>query len=138
MSDRPLLAPNLNKPLIGVVASGALVSGDMSADITGPATIIQRLPGISYSVVWTGTPVGVFAVQVSNDYALSATGAVINAGTWTSLPTSAFIGTYPVPSGSAGSGMLDVVGTECYAVRLKYTRTSGSGALTVVPCSKVW
>ena len=129
MSDRPLIAPNNNVPLIK--------AGDMSGNITSPATIIQRLPGISYSLVWTGTPTGTFAVQVSNDYQLSSTGAVINAGNWTSLPTTSFSGTYPVPAGSASNGFLDVVGTEAYAVRIVYTASSGSGSLTVIPCAKV-
>lgn len=129
MSDRPLIAPNNNSPLVNAAS--------MAGDVTSPATIIQRLPGISYSVVWTGTPVGTFAVQVSNDFSLDSTGTVLNAGHWTSLPTSAFTGTYPVPSGSASAGFLDVVGTEAYAVRLKYTRTSGTGTLTVIPCAKV-
>lgn len=129
MSDRPLIRPLFNKPIIN--------SGDMSGSITGPATIIQRLPGISYDISWTGTPTGSFAVQVSNTYAQDPEGNTLNAGTWTSLPTSAFIGTYPAPSGSSGTGFLDVIGTEAYAVRLIYTRVSGSGNLTVVPCAKV-
>lgn len=129
MSDRPLIAPSFTKPLIS--------AEDMSATVTSPATIIQRLPGISYDIAWTGTPTGVFAVQVSNTFAQSPTGAVLNAGNWTTLPSSSFTGTYPVPSGSPGTGFLDVVGTEAYAVRLVYTPSGGAGALTVVPCAKV-
>lgn len=129
MSDRPIIAPSLNKPLINAVS--------MNGNITGPATIIQRLPGISYDIAWTGTPTGTFSVEVSNTYSQNADGTVANAGNWTILPTSAFSGTYPAPAGSPGNGFLDVVGTEAYAVRLIYTRVSGSGALTVIPCSKV-
>ncbi len=109
----------------------------MSGSITGPASIIQILPGISYSLVWTGTPTGTFAVQVSNDYSENTNGTVKNAGTWSTLPTSSFQGTYPVPAGSGGNGMLDVCVTNVYAIRLVYTRVSGSGQLTVIPCSKV-
>jgi hypothetical protein len=130
MSDRPLIAPNTITPII----NGA----SMTTSVTGPATIIQRLPGISYDIVWTGTPTGTFQVQVSNTVVLGANGAVLTAGSWTTLPTSSFTGTYPVPSGSAGNGMLDVVGTECYAIRLTYTASSGSGLLTVVAAAKVW
>lgn len=129
MSDRPLIAPNPSQPLIK--------SASMAVDVIGPATIIQRLPGISYDISWTGTPTGTFLVEVSNTYQLSSNGAVLNAGKWTSLPTSSFSGSYPVPSGSPGNGFLDVVGTEAYAVRLRYTATSGAGNLTVIPCSKV-
>lgn len=129
MSDRPFIAPSLQKPLID--------AGDMGASITGPATIIKHLPGISYDIAWTGVPVGTFQVQVSNSYALNADGTVQNAGNWTTIPSSSFTGSYPVPSGSASNGFIDVVGTEAYAIRLVYTRTSGSGALTVFPAATV-
>lgn len=133
--DRPLIKPNIDKPLIG---TNGTVSGDMSTNITGPATIIQLLPGISYDVSWTGTPTGTLQVQVSNSYAVNNDGSVRNSGTWTTLPSSAFSGNYPIPTGSAGSGFLDVVGTEAYAVRLTYTAGSGSGTLTVFPAAKVF
>jgi len=129
MSQRPLIAPNAVNPLI---------SASMATSITGPVTIIQRIPGISYDITWTGNPVGTFQVQVSNSYAENPDGTVLNAGNWTTLPTSAFTGTYPVPSGSAGNGFLDVVGTEAYAIRLTYTATSGTGTLTVFPAAKVF
>lgn len=130
MSDRPLIVPNPQKPLIS--------NGDMSGTITSPATIIKNIPGISYDLVWTGTPTGVFTVQVSNTYQLGADGKVISAGSWTVLPQSSFQGTYPTPSGSSGNGFLDVVGTASYAIQLVYTPSGGSGSLTVVPAAKVF
>ena len=129
MSHRPIIAANSVVPLINSVST--------ASNITGPATIIQFLPGISYEVSWTGTTNGTISVQVSNSFRQNADGTIANAGNWTTLPTSSFSGTYPVPSGSPGSGMLDVVGTECYAVRLVYTRTGGSGTFTAIPCAKV-
>lgn len=129
MSDRPLIKPDPLKPLIS--------GGDMSASITSPAIIIQRLPGISYDIAWTGTPTGTFSVQVSNSYSINADGSVANAGNWSTLPPAAFIGTLPAPSGSPGNGFIDVIGTEAYAIQLVYTRSSGSGSLTVLPSAKV-
>lgn len=129
MSSRPILVPNLDKPIINAVS--------MATSITGPATIIQLLPGISYDIVWTGTPTGTFQVQVSNTFRQAADGTITNAGHWTTLPAASFSGTYPVPSGSADNGFLDFVGTEAYAVRLVYTAVSGSGTLTVVAAAKV-
>ena len=129
MSSRPIIAPNTQKPIIN--------SADMSANITGPATVIQMLPGISYDISWTGTPTGTFLVQVSNTVVLGVNGSIQSAGTWTTLPSSSFSGTYPAPSGSSGSGFLDVVGTQAYAVRLTYTAVSGAGNLTVVAAAKV-
>lgn len=129
MSDRPLIIPVSTRPLINATSMGA--------SINGPVTIIQKLPGISYDISWTGTPTGTFTVQVSNSYFTDPQGTVIGTPNWTDLPTASFSGTYPVPSGSASAGFLDVVGTEAYCVRLIYTRTSGTGALTVYAAAKV-
>lgn len=130
MSHRPIIAPSNYAPIINAVSTGA--------DITGTPTIIQFLPGISYDIAWTGTTHGTISIEVSNTYSQNSDGTTKNAGNWTVLPASAFVGTYPVPSGSAGNGFLDVVGTEAYAVRLIFTRTDGTGTMTVVPCAKVW
>jgi hypothetical protein len=109
----------------------------MATSVTSPVSCINRIPGISYDLSWTGTPTGTFAVQVSNTYSQDANGNVITAGNWNTLPTSSFTGTYPVPAGSPGNGFLDVVGTEAAYVRLVYTAVSGSGSLTVVCAAKV-
>jgi len=127
--DRPLITPNLNKPLVNAAS--------MASNVTSAATIINRLPGISYDVSWTGTPTGTFSVQVSNSYAQGPDGSVSNAGNWSTLPGAAFIGTLPAPAGSPGNGFIDVVGTEAYAVRLVYTASGGSGNLTVLAAAKV-
>lgn len=129
MSDRPLIAPNTIVPIINGVS--------MASSITGPATVIQRLPGVSYDISWTGSPVGTFSVQVSNTVVLGPNGSVIQAGNWYNLPAAALVGSLPVPSGSSGNGFIDVIGTEAYAVRLVYTATSGSGNLTAVVAAKV-
>ena len=130
MSMRPLIAPNLNTPLINAVS--------MASTITSAPTYINQLPGISYDLSWTGTPTGTFAVQVSNTYAQSGNGTVLNAGNWNTLPTASFSGTYPAPAGSPGNGFLDVVGTEAAWVKLVYTPSGGSGNLTAVVAAKVF
>lgn len=130
MSDsRPLIKPNLNVPLINGVS--------MASNITGVPTGINQLPGISYDVSWTGTPTGTFQIQVSNSYSQSPNGTVTNAGNWTTLPSSSFTGIYPQPSGSAGNGFIDVVGTEAAWVRFVYIASGGTGNLTVIPAAKV-
>ncbi|HXB13347.1 MAG TPA: hypothetical protein VNZ45_15275 [Bacteroidia bacterium] len=110
----------------------------MSANIISPATNINLIPGISYDLQWSGSPVGTFQVQVSNSYSQNSDGSVQTPGAWNTLPPSSFTGTYPVPAGSSGNGFLDVVGTECAWVRLVYTATSGTGSLTVIPAAKVF
>jgi len=129
MSDRPLIAPNTNNPLINGVS--------MAASINGPASVIQRLPGISYDISWTGAPVGTFDVQVSNTVVLGPNGTVIQAGNWYTLPPAAIVGTLPTATGAPGNGFINVIGVEAYAIRLQYIAASGSGSLTVVVAAKV-
>ena len=129
MSTRPLLDPNINVPFVNAVS--------MATSITSPVTFLKGLSSFGYDLTWTGTPVGTFSVQVSNTYSQSPTGAVINAGSWTTLPSAAFEGTYPIPSGSASNGYLDIVGTSAAFARLVYTASSSTGSLTVVIAGRV-
>ena len=129
MSTRPLLDPNIYNPLINGTS--------MASTITSAPTYLKGLSSFGYDVTWTGTPTGTFQVQVSNTYAQSPVGDVLNAGSWTILPSADFVGTYPVPSGSAGNGFIDVVGTSAAFARLVYVAVSGSGNLTAVIAGRV-
>lgn len=89
---------------------------------------------VSYSVSWAGTaPVGAMSVQVSNDYSQNADGTVRNAGTWTTLTLSAAT---PV-SGATGNGFIDIDQIAAFAIRLVYTRTSGTGLMQAIINGKV-
>lgn len=89
---------------------------------------------ISYDISWTGTsPVGVISVQSSNTYATDASGKVINAGQWSTLPLSVT----PTVSGNSGNGFIDIDASAGYAIRLVYTPTSGTGTLNVTVAGKV-
>lgn len=128
MASRPFIAPY---PVIGGTSK---VSGDMSASIISEATILQMNSMVSYDISWAGTtPVGVITVQVSNTYTLAPNGSVRNAGNWTTLTLSSPTNV----SGNTGNGFIDVDATAGYACRLVYTRTSGSGTLSVVVAGKV-
>lgn len=123
MSSRPLLAP-----------FSVITNGDMSGNLTSLPTIVQMLPGISYSLVWTGTPTGSFSLQGSNDYVFNAiTGHIINPGTWIDLPLSVS----PAAAGVADNGLIEVLLSNIYAVRVAYTFVSGSGTLNAVVAGKV-
>lgn len=123
MSSRPLLAP-----------FPAITNGDMSGDITSKITIIQNLSMASYDVSWAGSsPVGTLDLQVSNTYTQNADGTVRNAGNWTSVPLTVS----PSVSGSSGTGFIDIESIGGYAIRLVYTRTSGTGLLQAVLIGKV-
>lgn len=129
MSTRP------NIPSNPVITNGA-----MAGNITSAVTILQSLSMASYSYSWSGsTPVGTIIVQVSNDYALSSTGAVLNAGTWNTIPFANASGvtvTSFAVSGNTGVGFLEI-GTAAYAIRTVYTAGSGTGTLQVVIDCKV-
>jgi hypothetical protein len=106
----------------------------MSANITSKVTIIQKLSMIGYDISWTGTsPIGVLSVEVSNSYSENADGSVRNAGNWTTLTLSAPANV----SGNSGNGFIDIDATGAYAIRLVYTRTSGSGSMNAILCAKV-
>lgn len=105
----------------------------MAGNITSSPTLVPTVSQIAYQFSWSGTsPVGAISLQGSNDYKLDATGAVANAGTWTTL-TFNDAGT-PVQSiavtGNTGNGVIDIASTGLYALRVVYTFTSGTGTLT--------
>lgn len=124
MASRPIFTPH-----------SVITNGNMATSLTSEVTIIQNLSMISYSSVWTAgaTPVGVISVQVSNDYSQNADGTVRNAGTWNTLTLSAPTNV----SGNTGNGFIDIDANAAYAMRLIYTRTSGSGILNVIVNGKV-
>lgn len=129
MSSRPLIKP------IPVI-----VNGDMSqASLTSSPTIIDNISMLSYALSWSGTsPVGTVSVQGSNDYTTNSAGGSGNAGTWTTLILNSSgtpSPTVPV-TGNTGTGAVDITATAFYALRLVYTKTSGSGTLQVVVKAK--
>lgn len=89
---------------------------------------------LSYSYAWAGTsPVGEVSVEVSNDYTQNADGTVRNAGNWSTLPLS----TAASVTGNTGVGQIDIDQIGAYAIRTKYTRTSGVGTLNAILVGKV-
>ena len=123
MSSRPQIAP------FPVILNGA-----MSGSITSTVTVIQKLSLISYSISWSGsTPVGTMSVEVSNDYEQNSDGSVRVAGTWNTLPLDAATAV----SGNTGNGFIDIDLQGGYALRLVYTRTSGTATMQAVMSAKV-
>ncbi len=128
MSSRPLLKPFY-----------VIKNGDMSGNITSPATNIEQLSCISYDLQWSGAPVGTFQVQVSNTFVPSAApgNLPVNPGNWTTIPSTVFVGNYPVAAGVPSGGALDFDVSGFSWVRLVYMAVSGTGALTAVVAGKV-
>lgn len=113
----------------------------MSASLTSDPTILQSITGCSYSASWSGsTPVGTLSVQASNDYSLSPDGRnVVNAGTWNTitLNVNGTLSTTVAVSGNTGNDFIDIDKIMAYAVRLIYTRASGTGTMTAIINGKV-
>lgn len=120
--DRPYIKP---QPVV--------INGSMGASVTSDVTILAQKTGASYDVSWTGTPTGTFSVQMSNTYSLDAKGAVSNAGNWTTVTLSTPI----TAAGSADNALINLAGLEVYAIRLVYTRSSGTGTLNATIACKV-
>lgn len=129
MSTRPVLKPQL-----------VITAGGMAGNLTSAPTILNQLSGASYHVTWTGTtPVGTLSVEFSNNYSLNADGTVANAGTWPPA-TLQYLGqaVTSIPlSGNSGDAMIDLTQTSCWAVRLVYTRASGTGTMSATVMGKV-
>lgn len=89
---------------------------------------------MSYAYTWTGaSPLGLISVEVSNDYSQNADGTVRNPGTWDTLP----LAPTPGVSGNTGFGFVDIDQLGAYAVRTRYTPSSGTGTLNAVYKGKV-
>jgi hypothetical protein len=112
------------------------VSGNnsMGGSLNSLATLKPSMSLINYSISWTGTsPVGTITVESSNDYEVDFAGAVRNAGSWNTLPftnSAGAIVTSVAVSGNTGKGMININGIGANAIRLVYTRTSGTGTLS--------
>jgi hypothetical protein len=111
-----------------------ITDGDMSAaSITSSVSVIPQVTVGSYAFSWAGTsPVGYITVEVSNDYAPGGVdGKRFNAGTWTelyfTLNGSTVTNQLPV-AGNTGTGFVEW-STAAYAIRTKFTKTSGTGTL---------
>ena len=114
---------------------------DMSQSSTNSsATVLQSMTLISYEVSWSGsTPTGTLALQISNSYSLEPNGTVNATGTWTTVPmdVNGAYATSIAISGNTGNGIIDVALIAGYASRLVYTRSGGSGTMTITVVGKV-
>lgn len=111
-----------------------------AATVTSEATVLQSVGNISYEISWTGsTPIGTLALQVSNSFTLGGAGGQGAAGTWTTVPlelSGAEVTSIPI-TGNADNGFIDVTMNAGYAVRLLYTKSSGTGTILATISGKV-
>lgn len=132
MSSRPSAGPTK------VINNGNMATATLTSDVT----LLPHLSMLSYGYSWTGTtPVGAVSVEVSNDYKVGPNGAALNAATatWNTLTflyNGALVTSIPV-TGNAGNGQIDIFQTGAYAIRTKYTKTSGTGTIQATVNCKV-
>lgn len=99
--------------------------------LTSAPTNISYKDNIFYELVWTGSPVGTFQVQVSADYnpgTPQSDGAYDN-GTWTEIPVTDQSGNAPAAQGQDGQVVFDLSQISAPWVRVVYTNASGTGTL---------
>ena len=109
-----------------------IVNGDMSGNLTSPATNIQQADIIGVQLNWTGSPVGTFQVQISADYAQDINGNVTNPGIWTPMALS------PAPTTAGGSPIyIDIQQLSAPWIRTAYIAGSGSGTLQATLVTKM-
>lgn len=93
----------------------------MSATSQTSAIVDARyLEQVGVQFHWTGSPVGVFAINVSADK--------VNWNSISPVPTA--------PAGSAGDNYYDITITSAPYLQVVYTKTSGTGALTITITGK--
>lgn len=130
MSSRPIISP------YQVITNGNMAS----ATVTSTVSIIQNISMPSYAVTWTGsTPIGTLKVQASNDYSQNVDGSVRNAGTWNDLPlylSGTTVSSIPI-TGNSDFGFIDIDCLGAFAIRLLYTKTSGTGTFQAYINGKV-
>lgn len=97
-------------------------AGDMSGNLTSSSISTKFLDNIGLLVEWTGSaPVGALTVEVQNGQS-----------GWSALD----FGSVITVSGASGNLNININETPFEALRVKYTRTSGTGALTVTLAAK--
>lgn len=95
------------------------------ATVTSAVTNIQFHDNIGIELVWTGTPTGSFAVQVSANYDQDQNGNVLNSGNWVSVTLSPTVSA----AGSADSAYIDLNQLSAPWIRVVYTKSGGTGTL---------
>lgn len=108
----------------------SIVNGDMSlSSLTSAVTSIQFLDNIGIQANFSGSPVGVLAIQVSADYAQDYEGNVLNPGNWAPISSSSMTGGSPI--------YFDLNQLSAPWIRAVYTKTSGTGTLNVFITAKM-
>lgn len=111
-----------------------LTAGDMSqATVVSIGLDMDQIFVGSVQAHWTGTPVGDFTIEISNDIVAVSQGAdpAANVVNWTT-----YTGSSQAAGGAAGSFMWNISNIGVRWLRLKYTKSGSTGSVTAVACMK--
>ena len=117
-----------NEDLLTV--DGVMATKSMGATFQLPATWLGHIDNYSIQLVFTGTPIGTFTLQASNDVGNLPNGTGIQSDqvarliNWTTIPDSAQAIT------GAGDHMYNYRNAGYNWIRVVYTATSSTGTLT--------
>ena len=103
-------------------------SESMGASVTSDPFNVQGLDSIAVQFVFSGTPTGTFSVQVSGNY-----NTVTASGDWDDL----FLNPSMTASGASGTASTNIQQLAFLWMRLKYTRTGGTGSLDAYVSGKM-
>lgn len=106
----------------------------LGASFSSVPTNIEIMDNISYQMnITTADAIGSFTIEVSDDYNQDSQGNVITAGNWITLPISDAMDV----AGASDLIMFDGNQISQPWIRLKYTRTSGTGSVTAYVTGKM-
>lgn len=105
--------------------SRVLKTTDLASNIDGYTINCEQMVIASFNIICTGAPSGKFQVQYSNDIVQIVNGAQTIVTNWT---TDASLDTAVA---AAGSYLIKIPDIAFRFVKLIYTKTSGTGAVTV-------
>lgn len=103
-----------------------IVNGDMSANISSEAILLDQIYGFAMQAVYSGSPVGTLKIQVSCDITNDRSNVV----NWDDLAGSS------VAISASGITTYNVDAQFYKWIRIVYVFTSGTGALNVAYNSK--
>lgn len=92
-------------------------NASMSGNVTSTSINVQWLDNIYFSITFTGTPTGTFAVQGSGDGGVN----------WQNVR----LLTSPVASGTADTVGIEINQAPMPLLRVVYTRISGTGTMNI-------
>ena len=108
----------LNEVLADATSTGA--------DFESSVVCVEHLFAACIQATWTGTTAGTFQVQASNDVGDVKQPSSPGVTNWTDVASAT-----AAPAGSAASGLIHLSDIGYKWLRVKFTRSAGTGAATI-------